>query len=56
MRVYLYIHFAVILQVVEGFGNRVWDANGKEYLDATSGGTWTVNVGVHMYADISMYM
>ena len=33
------------LLIVEGFGNRVWDANGKEYLDATSGGTWTVNVG-----------
>ena len=23
----------------------MWDANGKEYIDATSGGTWTVNVG-----------
>jgi len=33
------------LLIVEGFGNRVWDANGKEYLDATSGGTWVVNVG-----------
>ena len=24
---------------------RVWDQNGKEYLDAVSGGVWTVNVG-----------
>ena len=31
--------------VVEGKGMRVWDANGKEYLDAVSGGVWTVNVG-----------
>lgn len=31
--------------MVEGRGMRVWDATGKEYLDATSGGVWTVNVG-----------
>ncbi|MDQ0322247.1 taurine-pyruvate aminotransferase [Pararhizobium capsulatum DSM 1112] len=30
---------------VEGKGMRVWDATGKEYLDALSGGVWTVNVG-----------
>ncbi len=24
---------------------RVWDAKGKEHLDAVSGGVWTVNVG-----------
>lgn len=30
---------------VEGKGMRVWDATGKEYLDAVSGGVWTVNVG-----------
>ena len=24
---------------------RVWDQNGKEHLDAVSGGVWTVNVG-----------
>lgn len=30
---------------VEGKGMRLWDANGKEYLDAVSGGVWTVNVG-----------
>ncbi|MBX4867403.1 aminotransferase class III-fold pyridoxal phosphate-dependent enzyme [Rhizobium bangladeshense] len=30
---------------VEGRGMRVWDATGKEYLDAVSGGVWTVNVG-----------
>ncbi|MDH6269589.1 taurine-pyruvate aminotransferase [Rhizobium sp. SG_E_25_P2] len=30
---------------VEGRGMRVWDAAGKEYLDALSGGVWTVNVG-----------
>ena len=31
--------------MVEGRGMRVWDATGKEYLDSTSGGVWTVNVG-----------
>ena len=31
--------------IVEGKGLRVWDANGKEYIDAVSGGVWTVNVG-----------
>ncbi len=31
--------------IVEGKGMRVWDANGREYLDAVSGGVWTVNVG-----------
>ncbi len=31
--------------IVEGKGMRVWDSTGKEYLDATSGGLWTVNVG-----------
>ena len=30
---------------VEGRGMRVWDATGKEYLDAVAGGVWTVNVG-----------
>src|ERR1700733_13101158 len=30
---------------VEGRGMKVWDAKGKEYLDAVSGGVWTVNVG-----------
>ena len=30
---------------VEGRGMKLWDANGKEYLDAVSGGVWTVNVG-----------
>lgn len=30
---------------VEGRGMRVWDQNGKEHLDAVSGGVWTVNVG-----------
>lgn len=30
---------------VEGRGMRLWDALGKEYLDAVSGGVWTVNVG-----------
>jgi taurine-pyruvate aminotransferase len=33
------------LVVVEGRGMRVTDAVGKEYLDATSGGVWSVNVG-----------
>lgn len=31
--------------IVEGKGMRVWDAKGREYLDAVSGGVWTVNVG-----------
>lgn len=31
--------------MVEGKGNRVWDATGKEHLDGVSGGVWTVNVG-----------
>jgi taurine-pyruvate aminotransferase len=31
--------------VVEGKGLRIKDARGNEYLDAVSGGVWTVNVG-----------
>ncbi|WP_299564908.1 aminotransferase class III-fold pyridoxal phosphate-dependent enzyme [uncultured Sulfitobacter sp.] len=31
--------------IVEGKGMRIWDQNGTEYLDAVSGGVWTVNVG-----------
>ena len=31
--------------IVEGKGMQVWDQNGKEFLDAVSGGVWTVNVG-----------
>lgn len=31
--------------IVEGRGMRVWDATGRELLDAVSGGVWTVNVG-----------
>lgn len=31
--------------MVEGRGMRVWDARGTEFLDAVSGGVWTVNVG-----------
>lgn len=31
--------------IVEGKGMVVRDQNGKEYLDATSGGVWTVNLG-----------
>ena len=33
------------MMIVEGKGMRVWDAKGREYLDALSGGVWTVNVG-----------
>lgn len=33
------------LFIVEGNGMRVKDIAGKEYLDAVSGGVWTVNVG-----------
>ncbi|WP_306141328.1 aspartate aminotransferase family protein [Roseibium sp. MMSF_3412] len=31
--------------MVEGKGMKLWDATGKEHLDAVSGGVWTVNVG-----------
>jgi taurine-pyruvate aminotransferase len=31
--------------IIEGKGMRVWDQDGKEHLDAVSGGVWTVNVG-----------
>ncbi|MCC6001200.1 MAG: aminotransferase class III-fold pyridoxal phosphate-dependent enzyme [Pararhodobacter sp.] len=37
--------------VVEGKGLRVWDAAGRETLDAVSGGVWTVNVG---YGQVSI--
>ena len=30
---------------VEGKGLKLWDTKGAEYLDALSGGVWTVNVG-----------
>ena len=30
---------------IEGKGLKLWDAVGNEYLDAVSGGVWTVNVG-----------
>lgn len=30
---------------VRGEGMRIWDIKGKEYLDAVSGGVWTVNLG-----------
>jgi taurine-pyruvate aminotransferase len=33
------------LVIVRGEGMRVWDATGKEHLDAVSGAVWTVNVG-----------
>lgn len=31
--------------LIEGKGMRVWDAAGREYLDAVAGGVWTVNIG-----------
>lgn len=31
--------------MIEGRGMRLWDAKGQEFLDAVSGGVWTVNVG-----------
>lgn len=31
--------------IVEGKGLRVWDAKGKEHIDAVSGAVWTVNIG-----------
>lgn len=33
------------LMIVEGKGLRIWNTAGREHLDATSGGVWTVNVG-----------
>ena len=33
------------LIITEGKGMRVWDVNGKEYIDGLSGGVWSVNVG-----------
>lgn len=33
------------MMIVEGKDMRVTDASGREYLDATSGGLWTVNIG-----------
>lgn len=30
---------------VRGKGVRVWDVDGREYIDAVAGGVWTVNVG-----------
>ncbi len=33
------------LIIVEGKGLRVWNQDGREHLDAVSGGVWTVNVG-----------
>lgn len=33
------------LVIVKGEGMRVWDTNGKQYLDSVSGAVWTVNVG-----------
>jgi len=35
----------IALMIVRGRGLQVWDVKGREYLDAVSGGTWTVNVG-----------
>lgn len=31
--------------IIEGRGMHVWDQNGTKFLDAVSGGVWTVNVG-----------
>ena len=31
--------------IVAGKGLRVWDSRGREFLDVTSGGLWTVNAG-----------
>ncbi|MEO4040113.1 aminotransferase class III-fold pyridoxal phosphate-dependent enzyme [Hoeflea sp. CAU 1731] len=33
------------MMMIEGKGLRLWDAQGREFLDAVSGGVWTVNVG-----------
>ena len=34
-----------LMTIVRGLGMRIWDQHGVEYLDATSGGVWSVNVG-----------
>jgi taurine-pyruvate aminotransferase len=34
-----------LMTIVRGKGMRIWDQHGKEYLDSTSGGVWSVNVG-----------
>lgn len=34
-----------LMSIVRGVGMRIWDQHGREYLDATSGGVWSVNVG-----------
>lgn len=31
--------------IIEGKGMKVWDQHGAEFMDAMSGGVWTVNVG-----------
>lgn len=31
--------------IVKGQGMRIWDQHGTEFIDAVSGGVWTVNVG-----------
>ena len=33
------------LIIIEGKGLRIWNTEGREHLDAVSGGVWTVNVG-----------
>ena len=33
------------LVIIEGKGLRIWNQAGREHLDATSGGVWTVNLG-----------
>ncbi|WP_051326658.1 aspartate aminotransferase family protein [Aliagarivorans taiwanensis] len=33
------------MMMVRGEGSKVWDINGKCYLDASAGGVWCVNVG-----------
>lgn len=33
------------LVIIEGKGMRIWNQHGREHLDCTSGGVWTVNVG-----------
>ncbi|GEM74416.1 aminotransferase family protein [Vibrio sagamiensis] len=36
---------ALPMTIERGEGMYVWDINGKQYLDAVSGGVWSVNVG-----------
>ena len=37
---------------VEGKGMRLWDTNGREYLDAVSGGVWIIVLGLILWLSV----